>query len=35
LTAETFAFTDWTSGEPNDSGDCVRLVGGRWAISAA
>ena len=34
VTAETFAFTDWAAGEPNDSGDCVRLQGGRWADMA-
>jgi hypothetical protein len=31
VTGEPFAFTQWASGEPNNTGDCVRLQGGRWA----
>lgn len=31
VTGEPFGLTDWLSGEPNNTGDCVRLVDGRWA----
>jgi hypothetical protein len=32
ITGEPRTYTNWDSGEPNGSGECVRLrVGGRWA----
>ena len=31
VTGEPFSYTDWDSGEPNNSGDCVRMKNGRWA----